>query len=99
MDAVPIVFQLEIRCEAKLILARVGKKQCPYFVVAWPNVQTLSLLLHSKYIWRTRQDERYECEQVYQFSTLQGIMVSGWISSTGEIFWVAAGLFRSSRKT
>ena len=32
---VPIVFQLEICCEAKLILARVGKKQCSYFVVAW----------------------------------------------------------------
>ena len=27
-----------------LILARVGKKQCSYFVVAWPNVQTTSLL-------------------------------------------------------
>ena len=44
MDAVlvPIGFQLEIRCEAKLILARVGQKQCQYLVVAWPNVQTLS---------------------------------------------------------
>ena len=45
VDAVPIVFQLEIRCEVKLILARVSKKQFSYFVVAWPNVQTLSLLL------------------------------------------------------
>ena len=52
VDAVliPIVFQLEIRCEAKLIIAQEGKKQCQYLVVAWPNVQTLSLLLHSKYI-------------------------------------------------
>ena len=40
VDAVPLVFKREIRCEAKLILARVGKKQCSYFVVAWPNVQT-----------------------------------------------------------
>ena len=67
MDAVlvPIVFQLEIRCEAKLILARIDKKQCQYLVVAWPNVQTLSLLLHSKYIQQTLQDERYECMSKY----------------------------------
>ena len=56
-------------CEAKLILARAGKKVHISYLLGQVYRQLLSSCIQNINSASRAQDERYECEQVYPFFT------------------------------